>query len=91
MAILTEKQYVAEGGGKCPVCKGTDIVGGSTDYIGDTIIQEIHCQVCQASWNDLYKLDGYEFHDYDGVGRPQALLQDVLDRPIAGLASWPAS
>lgn len=56
---LTDEQYVAKGGGVCPVCKSTQIEGGSIQVDGPGAWQGVRCLECEATWNDLYALKGY--------------------------------
>lgn len=59
MSNMTDKQYVLHGGGKCPVCRSTNITGGEVNVDAGTASQEISCGECDATWNDVYKLVGY--------------------------------
>lgn len=59
MKPLTNKEYVASNGSKCPFCGHTYITGGPVDIDGGTACQEITCQECHRSWYDEYQLTGY--------------------------------
>lgn len=54
-----QREYVAGLGCLCPVCKSTDIEGGSVEIDAGTASQEVHCLNCDASWKDLYDLTGF--------------------------------
>lgn len=56
---LTDAEYVATLGTRCPVCQSTRLDGGSVEIDGATASQEIRCKACGASWNDTYTLTGY--------------------------------
>ena len=44
----------------CPNCGSHNIEGQSVEIIDDTAIQEVVCLDCEAVWEDIYKLTGYE-------------------------------
>ena len=63
MSVITEEQgkkYVAGGGVHCPFCGSNDIEGGSLDFGGGSIAQEVSCLICDATWWDVYTLTGIE-------------------------------
>ena len=64
----TQEEYVASGGGKCPVCgSDSDIQGGSIQVESGTAWQECECGACHHSWTDTYNLVQYgEVKDPDG-------------------------
>ena len=57
---ISEFQYVAKGGLRCPICGCDDIEGGPWDSSPGEAWQEITCRECESMWVDLYKLTGYE-------------------------------
>jgi len=57
---LTSKMYVDDGGGRCPVCGSSNIIGSGHDYDGSQIWQNIHCSDCNSEWTDVYELTGYD-------------------------------
>lgn len=59
MKRMTQEAYVAAGGAKCPCCAGTAFYGGGVLIEEGKAIQDITCQDCEASWNDVYILDSY--------------------------------
>jgi hypothetical protein len=70
---LTQKQYVALKGCKCPNCGSeqceqaaylytfdtTNVIAGDTDNDRAILHQNCHCIRCGAEWVDVYKLTGY--------------------------------
>ena len=59
MTTLTDAEYVATLGTRCPVCQSTRLDGGSVEIDGTAASQEIWCMNCGASWTDIYTLTGY--------------------------------
>jgi len=56
---LTDEEYVAKGGGVCPVCGSDQVEGGSIDVDGPSAAQSVSCNDCNAEWKDIYQLTGY--------------------------------
>jgi formate dehydrogenase maturation protein FdhE len=56
---LTDKEYVEHGGNMCPYCGQEDVVGGSFQFEGASLYQEVSCNICFKDWVDAYKLTGY--------------------------------
>jgi len=50
------KDYLANGGTRCPGCLSTEISGSSMQVDNDTAWQEIECANCEQTWTDIYKL-----------------------------------
>ena len=59
---LTQKQYVAHKGIRCPWCHCTEIGGGRPIVDDDGITQDITCNGCGRVWQDIYKLTGYRIY-----------------------------
>jgi transposase-like protein len=57
---LTEEQYAEKLGCQCPFCKSTNIFGKSSNFDAGTISQDIECDDCSATWQDVYTLTGYD-------------------------------
>ena len=57
---LTEKEYVDKLGLVCPNCQSEDMetIDSVTVNIG-CATQPYMCNVCNATWDDQYTLDGY--------------------------------
>jgi hypothetical protein len=71
MKPLTDHEYVkAHRGLACPNCLSNDIVAiGSKPLRGgaDVKSHEMSCENCGASWDDVYRLEGYQdLKDEDG-------------------------
>ncbi len=56
---LSDEEYVAAGGGKCPACGSREIEGGSIEVDSTIAWQSVRCNDCGAGWNDTYALTGY--------------------------------
>lgn len=55
-----EQIYVQKGGSCCPFCGSDQIEGSSIDVDGGHALQKVGCNDCDAEWNDVYRLSGYE-------------------------------
>ena len=56
---LTDEEYVAVAGNKCPYCGSTDIQGYESNFEGRYTRQEVSCYHCTQSWADIYELVGF--------------------------------
>jgi len=57
---MSAAAYVAIGGSKCPVCGSPEIEGtGGVDMDGSTASNPVVCLSCNAGWDDVYTLSGY--------------------------------
>lgn len=56
---LTSKQYLEEGGGKCPNCHSSNITADVVQVDAEAWA-EVTCDDCKATWQDVYKLMGYD-------------------------------
>lgn len=64
------KRYLRTGGVRCLICESEDIEGSSVDINGNGASQRCHCNECDASWHDMYKLDDVQLegeYELDGV------------------------
>jgi hypothetical protein len=53
--------YVAAGGSVCPYCGSTDLTHGPLRLeVGLAVIQPTACLTCQARWQAVFELAGYE-------------------------------
>lgn len=57
--IMSEVEYVAAGGTKCPHCQSHDIKAESPDFDGSQIYFDVSCNNCDATWTDVYRLETY--------------------------------
>jgi hypothetical protein len=48
--------YLENRGLKCPRCLSDDIEGGSVDIDGPEATQDVSCNVCDATWTDIYTM-----------------------------------
>jgi hypothetical protein len=59
--MMTDQEYAKNGGEKCPHCGSSDLEGwGSFEIDNGTVWQSVHCGSCNESWNDVYKLIGWD-------------------------------
>jgi len=56
---LTEPEYVAIRGIRCPNCGSSEISGGPVEVTAGGASQPIICGGCGADWYDEYELSGY--------------------------------
>jgi hypothetical protein len=56
---MSDVDYVAHGGNRCPFCGSNDIEGSETNIDDGVAWQEVGCYACDKSWSDIYKLTGY--------------------------------
>ncbi len=58
--MLTEKEYIKEGGNVCPVCESKDIEAAKVKADSATAWAGIQCQDCGIEWREFYSLTGFE-------------------------------
>ena len=58
-----QKQYL-KNSGFCPFCKSKDIQGEDINADGNTMSQEIRCNNCDKSWQDIYTLTNVLDYDF---------------------------
>lgn len=80
----TQAQFLAGGGGSCPVCGSGDIDGSSIDVNGDTCSQEITCSECEASWTENYTLSSYVLDDEAILRADRLFLESVHEWLVEG-------
>ncbi len=56
---LSSKKYAKECGERCPNCLSYDIECGPIDINAPCARQTIICNICRASWVDVYILKYY--------------------------------
>ena len=80
---MNEEEYVKDSGKHCPIC-GSDSIYGTEIVAEDTIyIQEMGCDNCNASWNDVLKLSGISDLKIDGNPAVQLMLGEKVLRWVA--------
>ena len=61
MTPMTNEEYVASNGDKCPFCNKNNLcVGDYTAVIDTTIYWSVKCEDCGKQWEDVFKLAGFE-------------------------------
>lgn len=60
---MTNEEYVQHSGVRCPYCGSPDLDGGSVTVDAGAAWQGISCNGCGESWQDQYKLVGYQPED----------------------------
>lgn len=56
---MSEAQFVAFGGLRCPYCGSKDVAADSLDADGPNVTDEASCDACGASWKTAYRVCGY--------------------------------
>lgn len=57
----TDRQYIKTSGQQCPSCEAHEVT--TVDHVetdGGSAWQEVKCDSCEATWQDIYKLTGYD-------------------------------
>ena len=57
MKKLSDKEYIEEGGSRCPYCYSTNL--NKDNWDGNTFVEEVFCNECGKGWFDCYSLVGY--------------------------------
>lgn len=56
-----QEAYLKRGGSRCPVCNSDQLEGdGPYNADGDYAWHRIKCLRCDSTWNDIYKLSGFD-------------------------------
>ena len=59
--LINNYNYVKTSGQQCPSCESYEIT--SLDHVeidNGSAWQEVKCDSCKATWQDVYKLTGYD-------------------------------
>ena len=59
---LTNEEYVALKGNRCPLCCSAALEGKSFEIVGRHAYQDVRCLDCDSSWTDIYNLHAYREH-----------------------------
>ncbi|PEH40442.1 hypothetical protein CRM94_17140 [Burkholderia gladioli] len=83
--VMTDLQYTTYRGCRCPSCGDREQLSGQSFSIdAGTASQTMHCEACEASWSDSYRLIGYSDLegglDHEGINR---VVADVKERGVA--------
>ena len=57
--VMTDKEYLDNGGGHCPVCKSSEIISNSMESDDSSIWSVSNCSKCGSEWKDIFTLSGY--------------------------------
>jgi len=57
---LSPEGYAATGGSVCPQCGSPDLTHGPLCLDGSGAVMPVACLTCQARWNAIFELMGYE-------------------------------
>lgn len=60
MGQISKEDYVARCGNVCPVCGSHEVTGDNIEVDGSQAWQEVSCDQCGATWQDVYQLIGYD-------------------------------
>lgn len=60
---MTNDEYLAAGGTRCPYCRSNDISAGELSAEGREASQEVGCSRCGAVWFDVFALTGWAAAD----------------------------
>ena len=59
--MLSNQEYENCQGNICPVCEGSEIESmGGMEVDGGNAWQEVRCNDCDARWQDIYHLVGFD-------------------------------
>jgi predicted transcriptional regulator len=67
---MSDAQYVARKGTRCPVCGSDHIESESVEADGKDGWANVRCRECDASWSDSWQMTGY----FD-LQTPQAIVE----------------
>jgi hypothetical protein len=57
--MITNKDYVNDGGNFCPHCQSNDIEAEHFEVDSGHAWQPVSCNNCGSTWNDVYVLTGF--------------------------------
>ena len=78
-AALSDAEYVEKGGSICPSCGSTNIcTTSSIEVDGGSAWQNCKCNGCDAEWNDVYSLKGYDNLERGAVGMIGSFMGTTL-------------
>ena len=57
----SDEQYIKTSGLQCPACEAYEVTTIDRVETDDgSAWQEVNCDSCKATWQDIYKLTGYD-------------------------------
>jgi hypothetical protein len=77
---MSDAQYLACGGNRCPFCGSTDLDVDKIDMDGPHGSEKTTCEDCTATWTSAYQLTGY-FDGEAGVAHKPSNTALILVRP----------
>jgi hypothetical protein len=66
---MTDAEYAACGGLKCPFCRSGNLEGDKPEPDGDSAVSDERCLDCEAEWKGIWQPVGYfrlDSDDFDG-------------------------
>ena len=66
MTLMTRREYLLADGLLCPSCRSTNIEAYEIDADGTIADGLVRCHDCNASWNDMWDLTGYDEFEAHG-------------------------
>jgi len=87
---MTVEQYIQKGGVKCPFCLRDEIEGAGVEIDAGQASQDITCNLCGASWTDVYVLTNIVNLNDPGAKYPaEDWKQEVASGDtVLGYAEW---
>lgn len=78
---MSDEQYVALRGCRCPFCGSGNIEAETPEADGDDAWELVHCHDCDKDWTDLFKLRGYVSENSGDAAEdsPEAAEENVED------------
>lgn len=70
MGPMTDAEFTAHGGNRCPFCGSHDVEGEDLEADGACAWDSCRCLACEATWSTAYSVTGY-FDAAPGKGVPQ--------------------
>lgn len=55
---VTDKEHAERQGCSCPACGSENV--SANEWDGEGACQEVECEDCGATWNDVYKMVGFD-------------------------------
>lgn len=81
---MSEAQYVAHGGNRCPFCGSTNITADGINADGPNTWDDNTCDDCGSTWSSAYSLTGY-FNAKAGASLPEAPRSEMCKRIVSQL------
>lgn len=59
MTMMTDAEYVAVKGNRCPHCGSDDLDSGAKNSDNGEVYIDVSCNSCDREWVEVYKLIGW--------------------------------